>query len=74
VGVHSTHRRLVRAYCGRTEPARLPLREIPMSDKSPRQSMSKKSAKSLKAKRAEKRSKVAGEASADRIASAVKKK
>jgi hypothetical protein len=45
-----------------------------MSDKSPRQSMSKKSAKSLKAKRAEKRSKVAEEASADRITQAVKKK
>lgn len=44
-----------------------------MSDKSPRQSMSKKSGKSLKDKRAEKRSKVAEEASADRIASAKKK-
>lgn len=34
-----------------------------MSDKSPRQGMSKKSGKSIKEKRGEKRSKAAGEAS-----------
>jgi len=45
------------AYCRDTEPFRLPLREIPMNDKSPRQSMSKKAGKSIKEKRAEKRSK-----------------
>jgi hypothetical protein len=38
-----------------------------MSDKSPRQSMSKKSGKSIKQKRAEKRSKAAGETFSDTV-------
>ena len=38
-----------------TEPLRLPIRESPMSDKSPRQSMTKKTGKSIKEKRAAKR-------------------
>ncbi|WP_286674195.1 hypothetical protein [Nocardioides sp. LMS-CY] len=38
-----------------------------MSDKSPRQSMSKKSGKSIKEKRAEKRSKATEEAIADKV-------
>jgi hypothetical protein len=38
-----------------TEPFRLSSREFPMSDKSPRKTMSKKSGKSIKEKRAEKR-------------------
>ena len=56
-----------RAYPRLTEPVRLPHREISMSDKSPRQSMSKKSGKSIKEKRAEKRSKGSEEAISDRI-------
>ena len=39
------------------EPSRLPTKGPPMSDKSPRQGMSKKSGKSLKEKRAEKHAK-----------------
>jgi hypothetical protein len=38
-----------------TEPVRFPIRESPMSDKSPRQSMTKKTGKSIKEKRAAKR-------------------
>jgi len=56
-----------RAYPRLTEPVGLPHREISMSDKSPRQSMSKKSGKSIKEKRAEKRSKGSEEAISDRI-------
>ena len=44
-----------------------------MSDKSPRHTMSKKSGKSIKEKRAEKRDKGSGEASADKVASTKKK-
>jgi hypothetical protein len=55
------------AYCRDTEPFRLPLREIPMNDKSPRQNMSKKSGKSIKEKRAEKRAKGAGENFSDKL-------
>ncbi len=55
------------AYCRKTESFRLPLREIPMSDKSPRQGMSKKSGKSIKEKRAEKRSKGSEETFSDKI-------
>jgi hypothetical protein len=56
-----------RAYCRSTEPFRLPLRENPMSDKSPRQGMSKKSGKSIKEKRAEKRGKGVEESLSDKI-------
>jgi hypothetical protein len=63
-----------RAYCRDTEPFRLPLREIPMSDKSPRQSMSKKSGKSIKEKRAEKRGKGAEETFSEKIHPTKKKK
>ena len=38
-----------------TEPFRLPTKGSPMSDKSPRQSMTKKTGKSIKEKRAAKR-------------------
>lgn len=41
-------------------PHRLPCRRAAMSDKSPRQTMTKKSGKSLKEKRAAKRAKAAG--------------
>ncbi|HEU5042923.1 MAG TPA: hypothetical protein VFT75_02185 [Nocardioidaceae bacterium] len=44
-----------------------------MSDKSPRQSMSKKSGKSIKEKRAEKRSKGSEETFSDKIHSTKKK-
>jgi hypothetical protein len=57
----------MQAYCRDTEPFRLPLRETPMSDKSPRQSMSKKSGKSIKEKRAEKRNKGSEETFSDKI-------
>jgi hypothetical protein len=42
-------------------------REIPMSDKSPRQSMSKKTGKSIKEKRADKRNKGSDDAFSDKI-------
>lgn len=44
-----------------------PFEGVPMSDKSPRQSMSKKSGKSIKQKRAEKRSKGSEETFSDKI-------
>jgi hypothetical protein len=46
----------VQAYCGGREPAGSD-QGATMSDKSPRQHMTKKSAKSIKEKRAEKRAK-----------------
>jgi hypothetical protein len=56
------------AYRRTTGPFRLPLRErSPMSDKSPRQHMSKKLGKSIKEKRAEKRSKASVETFSDKI-------
>ena len=55
------------AYCRGTEPFRLPLREIPMSDKSPRQGMTKKTGKSIKEKRADKRDKGSDDAFSDKI-------
>jgi len=61
------------AYGRDTESFRLPLREIQMSDKSPRQSMSKKSGKSIKEKRAEKRTKRSEEPFASQIHPAKKK-
>ena len=45
------------AYGPDTEPSRLPTRELSMADKSPRHSMSKKSGKSLKEKRVERKTK-----------------
>lgn len=44
-----------------------------MSDKSPRQNLSKKSGKSIKEKRAAKRDKQAGEASSDTVQQATRK-
>ena len=57
---------------GSTEPFRLPSSGVPMSDKSPRQNMSKKSGKSIKEKRAEKRDGV--QAAHDKARSEVKKR
>jgi hypothetical protein len=45
------------AYGSGTEPLRLPIRELPMADKSPRHTLSKKSGKSLKEKRVERKAK-----------------
>src|SRR4051794_22611451 len=45
------------AYRPGTEPPRFPMREHDMADKSPRQSMSKKSGKSIKEKRVERKAK-----------------
>jgi hypothetical protein len=43
-----------------TEPLRFPMREHDMADRSPRHSMSKKSGKSIKEKRVERKAKAAG--------------
>jgi hypothetical protein len=45
------------AYRPGTEPPRFPMREHDMADKSPRQSMTKKSGKSIKEKRVERKAK-----------------
>ncbi len=45
------------AYRPGTEPLRAPMREQAMADKSPRHSMSKKSGKSIKEKRTERKAK-----------------
>jgi hypothetical protein len=58
---------LPRAYCRSTEPSRLPVWELVMTDKSPRNNLSKKSGKSIKEKRAEKRGKVTEETFSDKI-------
>ena len=50
-----------------------PLREIPMSDKSPRQGMTKKTSKSIKEKRAEKRDKGSTETFSDKVNPSKKK-
>jgi hypothetical protein len=56
------------AYGGSYGPVQVPLSErTAMSDKSPRQSSSKKSDKTLKQKRAEKRDKAAGATTAEQI-------
>ena len=56
-------------------PFRFPNRWVTaMSDKSPRNTMTKKTGKSLKDKRADKRAKSTGDTSNDIITSAVKKK
>jgi hypothetical protein len=57
------------AYGSDTEPLRLPIRELIMADKSPRHSMSKKSGKSLKEKRTERKAKVDTRAQMERLTS-----
>ena len=50
-----------------TEPFRLPTKGLAMSDKSPRQGMTKKTGKSIKEKRAEKRDKGRDESFSDKL-------
>ena len=50
-----------------TEPFRLPIKGLAMSDKSPRQGMTKKTGKSIKEKRAEKRAKGHEESFSDKL-------
>lgn len=56
------------AYRPGTEPFRLPMREQAMADKSPRHAMSKKSGKSIKEKRGERKAKADHTAQLDRPA------
>jgi hypothetical protein len=56
-----------RAYRSGTKPSRLPMRECRMADKSPRHSMSKKSGKSIKEKRVEKKAKADTTSQMDRL-------
>jgi hypothetical protein len=55
------------AYGSGTEPLRLPIRELPMADKSPRHTLSKKSGKSLKEKRSERKEKQQSAAQMERL-------
>ncbi len=55
------------AYRLRTEPLRFPIREQAMADKSPRQSMSKKSGKSIKEKRIERKTKADNTSQMERV-------
>jgi hypothetical protein len=55
------------AYRPGTEPLRLPRREHDMADKSPRQSMSKKSGKSIKEKRVERKAKADATSQMERL-------
>jgi hypothetical protein len=55
------------AYRPGTEPLRFPMRERDMADKSPRHSMSKKSGKSIKEKRVERKAKADTTSQMDRL-------
>jgi hypothetical protein len=55
------------AYRPGTEPLRFPMREHDMADKSPRHSMSKKSGKSIKEKRTERKAKADATAPMERL-------
>lgn len=62
------------AYRQDAEPSRLPTKEHPMSDKSPRGGTTKKVGKSLKEKRAAKQAKSSGQSAGTEIITGAKKR
>lgn len=64
---HAPNNAILGGYSPGKEPLRFPMREQQMADKSPRHSMSKKSGKSIKEKRVERKAKADSTAQMERL-------